>query len=150
MNNFTYSSEGIALTTSFEGLRLTAYFDIAGTPTIGYGHAGPDVHPGMSINMQEAKGLLLKDIHWAVEAVNRLVTVEINQNQFDALVDFAFNVGIGHFEESTLLRLINQGQITDAASQFDLWRYVGNTISAAIERRRAAEQKHFLKPMLTN
>ena len=150
MNNFTYSIEGIALTTSFEGLRLTAYFDIAGTPTIGYGHTGPDVHPGMSINMQEAKGLLLKDIQWAVEAVNRLVTVEINQNQFDALVDFAFNVGIGHFEESTLLRLINQGQITDAASQFDLWRYVGNTISAAIERRRAAEQEHFLKPMLTN
>jgi len=150
MNNFTYSSEGIALTTSFEGLRLTAYFDIAGTPTIGYGHTGPDVHPGMSINMQEAKGLLLKDIQWAVEAVNRLVTVEINQNQFDALVDFAFNVGSGHFEESTLLRLINQGQITEAASQFDLWRYVGNTISAAIERRRAAEQKHFLKPMLTN
>jgi lysozyme len=91
--NMNYSKNGLALTESFEGVRLTAYQDIRGVWTTGYGHTGPDVRPGMTITQAQAEQLLLADVAHAVSMVNRCVTVSLDQNQFDALVDFAFNAG---------------------------------------------------------
>jgi lysozyme len=85
-NNFTYSQNGLNLTEQFEGLRLTAYQDQVGVWTIGYGHTGPDVHAGLTITQQQANNLLMQDTQSAAAAVNRLVTVAINQDEFDALV----------------------------------------------------------------
>src|SRR5471030_674440 len=98
MQTLTYSGAGIALTKGFEGLRLKAYRDCAGVLTIGYGHTGTDVVVGLVIDEPRAEELLRNDLQEAVDCVNRSVTVEISQKQFDALVDFCFNVGCGAFE----------------------------------------------------
>ncbi len=90
---------------NWEGLRLKAYKCPAGVWTIGYGHTGPDVKPGGTITQAQADALLDKDTDDAESAVNTLVKVPLSQNQFDALVSFVFNTGIGSFKNSTLLRL---------------------------------------------
>src|ERR1700728_4930363 len=97
MNEYDYSNTGLALTQEFEGLRLTAYQDSVGVWTIGYGHTGTDVHRGLSVTQERATELLTQDVSSAVAHVNRLVTIELTQNQFDALVDFVFNAGPGNF-----------------------------------------------------
>ena len=91
-----YSKNGLDLTESFEGLSLVSYPDPAtgGEPwTIGYGHTGPDVHPGLTITQEQAEELLMQDVKKAAAAVNAKVTGDITQEEFDALVDFVFNVG---------------------------------------------------------
>lgn len=144
MHNFTYSKEGLALTEQFEGLRLTAYKDVAGLWTIGYGHTGTDVKPGMTITKEQAEALLAQDIKTAADAVNRLVTYAgMTQGQFDALVDFTFNVGVHNFEGSKLLVLINEGHLTEAANQFERWNTAGGQVVAGLLRRRMAEQRLF-------
>ena len=87
MLSFSYSAAGLAMTKQLEGLQLTAYQDQAGRWTIGYGHAGPDVHAGLTITQAQAEQLLESDLAAAVASVNRAVTSGINQNQFDALVE---------------------------------------------------------------
>ena len=145
MNNLAYSSKGLALTEQFEGLRLTAYQDSVGVWTIGYGHTGSDVHPGLAITQQQASELLLKDVASAVAAVNRLVTVPLTQNQFDALVDFVFNAGAGNLAGSTLLRDLNAGNYAGAAAQFPKWVHAGNQILPGLVARRNAELALFLQ-----
>lgn len=145
MNNLAYSSKGLTLTEQFEGLRLTAYQDSVGVWTIGYGHTGDDVHPGLTITQQQASALLLKDVASAVADVNRLVNVPLTQNQFDALVDFVFNVGGGNFASSTLLRNLNAGNYAGAAAQFPRWVHAGNQILPGLVTRRKAEQALFLE-----
>src|SRR5215469_12900903 len=88
-----YSKTGIALTERFESLRLTAYRDLTGVLTIGYGHTGPEVYEGQTITEETATGLLFQDVQVASHAVNFLVLVPLTQAEFDALVDFCFNVG---------------------------------------------------------
>ncbi len=145
MNNLAYSSKGLALTEQFEGLRLTAYQDSVGVWTIGYGHTGSDVHPGLTITQQQASDLLRKDVASAVATVNRLVSVPLTQNQFDALVDFVFNAGAGNFADSTLLRDLNAGNYAGAAAQFPRWVHAGNQILPGLVTRRNAEQALFLQ-----
>lgn len=118
VNNLTYSKQGLALTRLFEGDVLTAYQDQHGIWTIGYGHTG-GVHPGETITEHEAEALLEEDIQAAVRCVNQFVTVKLTQPEFDALVDFAFNVGAGNFRGSTLLREVNTGHFPEAAAQFN-------------------------------
>jgi lysozyme len=119
------STVGLALTKSFEGLRLTAYRDGAGVLTNGYGHTGPDVHEGQTVTEFQAEAWLRADMADAVACVNTHITVTITQGQFDALSDFAFNAGRGSLIESTLLRLVNAGKMNEAAAQFGLWTYAG-------------------------
>ena len=145
MNNLAYSNKGLALTEQCEGLRLTAYQDSVGVWTIGYGHTGADVHPGLTITQQQASALLLKDVASAVATVNRLVKVALTQNQFDALVDFVFNAGAGNFASSTLLRVLNTGDYAAAAAQFPRWVHAGNQILPGLVARRNAEQALFLE-----
>jgi len=136
------SPQGLSLTKQFEGLRLTAYQDVAGIWTIGYGHVG-NVHPGQTITDEQADSLLLADMADAISAVNRLVKVSLTQGQFDALCDFTFNVGIGNFTNSTLLRLLNAGDNAGASQQFGQWVYAGGQKVEGLMRRRAVEQAMF-------
>jgi lysozyme len=141
----TYSETGLALTRSFEGLRLTAYPDLGGVWTIGYGHTGPGVHTGLTITREQAEALLAADIARAATAVHHLVTVTITQNQFDALVDFAFNLGPTTLANSTLLRDLNSGDIPSAAAQFERWDHVRGTVVPGLLRRRKAEAALFTR-----
>jgi len=138
-----YSDKGYALTQEFEGLRLEAYQDQGGKWTIGYGHTGPDVYRGLSISAEEAIALLKQDVQMAIATVSRLVTIPITQNQFDALVDFTFNLGEGNFASSTLLRRVNVGNDIDAAREFLRWDYVAGEHNAGLARRREAESQMF-------
>ena len=144
MQTFTYSDAGIALTKGFEGLRLTAYRDCGGVLTIGHGHTGPDIVEGKTIDEAEAETLLTADLQMAVNCVNRAVTAAIAQNQFDALVDFCFNVGCGGLLNSTLLRKVNAADFAGAAAQFALWVHAGGKVVPGLVRRRKLEAEMFL------
>ena len=143
VNNLSYSDQGLALTEQFEGLQLTAYQDPVGVWTIGYGHTGSDVQPGLTITQEQASDLLLQDVAGAVAAVNRLVTIPLTQNQFDALVDFTFNVGQGNLASSTLLRELNAGNTEGAADQFLVWVYAKGVELPGLVTRRQAEAALF-------
>jgi lysozyme len=138
----TYSEEGLQLTEKFEGLRLTAYKDSVGVPTIGYGHTR-GVAMGMTCTQEQAEQWLQEDVQIAVDAVNRLVTVELTQNQFDALVDFTFNLGTGSLQNSTLLRLLNASNYTGAANEFERWDKAGGQTLPGLLKRRQAERDLF-------
>lgn len=140
----TTSPNGRALISSFEGLRLAAYKDQRGIPTIGYGHA-IGVQMGETITQPEADAFLADDLQTAEAAIARLVHVPLSQNQFDALVSFVYNVGQGNFAHSTLLDLLNQGAYAGAAQQFMKWIYTNGVVNPGLERRRLAEQKLFLE-----
>ena len=143
VNNLTYSTKGLSLTEQFEGCRLTAYQDQVGIWTIGYGHTRPDVTAGMTITIDAAQALLAKDVSSAADCVNNLVEVTLTQEEFDALVDFVFNLGAGAFRGSTMLRDLNAGDFTSAAAQFDMWDHAGGAVVAGLLRRRQAEAELF-------
>ena len=143
MANFSYSDDGFALTKKFEGLRLTAYQDQVGVWTIGYGHTGREVHGGMAISQDQADVLLHSDVASAVACVNRAVKTEISQCQFDALVDFVFNLGCARLLSSTLLRHVNAGEFDLAAAQFLVWDHAGGVVVPGLLVRREAEMAVF-------
>jgi lysozyme len=143
VNNLSYSKSGLALTEQFEGLRLTAYQDSVGVWTIGYGHTGSDVHPGLTITQMEAEALLLKDVASAARCVNQLVTIPLTQNEFDALVDFVFNLGTSAFAGSSLLRDLNAGNIARAAAEFHKWDHAGGRVLVGLLKRRLGEADLF-------
>lgn len=144
MQQFRYSEDGMMLTKAFEGLRLDAYQDVAGVWTVGYGHTGPDLLAGMTISQADADAMLWADLSTAVACVNRAVTGQISQQQFDALVDFCFNVGRGNFLQSSLLRKLNLGDHAGAAAQFLLWVNAGGKRVGGLTRRRQAEREMFV------
>lgn len=137
---------GRAFITREEGEVLKTYTCAAGVLTIGVGHTGSDVKPGLVITQAQSQALLTRDLARFEAAVNRLVTRPLAQNQFNALVSFAFNLGEGALAKSSLLRLINtqptagEFVITHA---FKLWRNVNGKPSAAIEKRRQREAALF-------
>lgn len=135
--------EGLALIKSFEGLRLKSYLCPANVWTIGYGSTGPHVRQGMVISEKQAEELLLKDIARFERAVTEMAAAP-TQNQFDALVSFAFNIGTGALKSSTLLKKHNGGRYKEAADQFLRWNRAGGTILPGLTRRRTAERKLYL------
>jgi lysozyme len=143
MNDYDYSSTGLALTRSFEGLRLEAYQDSAGVWTIGYGHTGPEIRAGQRITEAQADALLREDLACAVRCVREAVKQAVTQHQFDALVDFCFNAGRGNLLSSTLLRDVNRGDFASAVAQFGLWVHAGAQVLSGLVRRRAAEAALF-------
>lgn len=138
------SEKGLALIKQFESLRLATYKDSVGIPTIGWGHTGPEVKMGQKITQEEAVRLLRADVARFEKAVGRVVRVVLNQNQFDALVSFSFNVGAQALEDSTLLKKLNAGDVQGAADQFPRWNKAGGEVLAGLTRRRAAERSLFL------
>ncbi|MDE1161930.1 MAG: lysozyme [Acidobacteriaceae bacterium] len=133
---------GLALTKSFEGLRLKAYRDSAGVWTIGYGST-TNVRAGMVITQEEADDRLRSDMATAEHAVDIGVRVPLDQNQYDALCDFAYNIGIGNFLHSTLRELLNAGKFADAALEFSKWTKAGGKVLPGLVSRRAAEAALF-------
>jgi len=137
-----YSEAGMKLTEEFEGCRLVSYLDSVGVPTIGYGHTS-GVHLGMSCTQEQADAWLREDISLAIQSVNVLCRVPLTQGEFDALVDFDFNLGRGALGGSTLLRLLNAGDYAGAAAQFERWDMAGGKHMAGLLRRRHAEESEF-------
>lgn len=138
----TYSQNGMHLTESFESCRLMAYLDSVGVPTIGWGHTN-SVHMGMTCSQEQADQWLQEDIQSSVNAVNSMVKVQLTQQEFDALVDFTFNLGAGNLQHSTLLRLLNAGDYSSAAAEFDKWDRAGGKVMAGLLRRRESEEDMF-------
>jgi lysozyme len=148
VNNLTYSANGLALTEKFEGLKLTAYQDVTGVWTNGYGNTH-NVVPGSTITLGQAQTDLASNVEGAAYVVNTVVTVPLNQNQFDALVDFVFNLGSANLQSSTLLRLLNTGNYSGAANEFPKWNHAGGVVVQGLTNRRLAEQQLFNTPITT-
>lgn len=134
------SQTGIDLIKYFEGCKLIAYLDDSGTWTIGYGHTRV-ARSGWKINQEEAEELLRNDLMHS-EALIRGLGLSLNQNQFDALVSFVYNVGIGNLKQSTLYRLLKKDPNNFfIAYEFPKWRKSGGVILPGLERRRKAEAR---------
>jgi GH24 family phage-related lysozyme (muramidase) len=143
---------GLQLLKTWEGCRLSAYPDPAsgGDPwTIGYGHTGPEVHPGLVITQQQADAWLLSDAAVAARAIDRLVgDVAMSPRQRDALISFCFNVGAGAVEGSTLRRRLQAGEQVGKvlAEELPRWCHGPQGPMEGLRRRRAAEVRHGLLP----
>jgi lysozyme len=139
------SDEGLALIKSHEGLRLKAYQDIVGVWTIGYGHTGSDVTSGLVWDQDTCDSALRKDLTRFENCVGFLVTIPLNQNQFDALVSFCYNLGCVSLKTSTLLKLLNAGDYAGAEDEFVKWDRAGGVVVQGLLNRRQDEQKLFMK-----
>ncbi|ESA32909.1 lysozyme [Leptolyngbya sp. Heron Island J] len=137
------NASGVHLIKTFEGLRLKAYQDAVGVWTIGYGTTR-GVKPGQAISEAQAEALLKADLNRFEKAVNQTVRVSINDNQFAALVSFAYNVGSGALRSSTLIKKLNRRDIYGAANEFPRWNRAGGRVLAGLTRRRNAERALFL------
>lgn len=143
----TTNQKGVALIKSYETLRLHAYpatkaEEAQGLYTIGYGHAG--VPKGMVITEAQAEEMLKQDLAKFEKGVAEAVQVQLTPDQFAALVSLAFNIGVGAFQKSTLVRLLNKRDWAGAANQFGAWIKQGDVILEGLVLRRAAEKALFL------
>ena len=134
------SQEGLSLIKKFEGCELESYKCAAGVWTIGYGSTH-DITEGMSISQERAEMLLMEDIAEYEQAVNDLVKVNLQQNQFDALVSWTFNLGPTNLKNSTLLKVLNSSHIdwNDVPEQIKRWNKAGGKVLEGLVRRREAE-----------
>jgi lysozyme len=142
-----YSKDAESVAESFEGCELRAYHGPMDPPevwTVGYGHT-KGVTKGMTITLGKAIRFLEDDLREAEFWVNRFVTVELTQPEFDALVDFTFNVGAERFKQSTMRHLINAGRFHAAALEFEKWSFASGKRCAGLFRRRVAEETLFNK-----
>lgn len=148
---FNISQEGIDLIKRFEGLRLEAYYDVAGIITIGYGHTGSDVYEGQVISEDEAERLLRKDLQRFEDSVNAAVKAPIVQAMFDALVSLSFNIGSNAFKKSTALKRLNKEDYQGAAEAITWWNKATvngeKVVVSGLARRRAAESALFLRDL---
>lgn len=134
------SEDGLSLIELSEGFSATVYSDAAGFPTVGYGHKirpGEDFSGG--VTPAQAALILQADAAEAEAAVNELVKVPLNQNQFDALVDFTYNLGAQVLKESTLLRLLNGSNYAAVPSEIERWVYAAGEVRPGLVTRRKRE-----------
>lgn len=144
------SANGINLICGFEGLELKAYDDGVGVWTIGYGTTIVNdikVKKGDICTVEQAKSYMAQDLKKFESAVDTSVKVTITQNQFDALVSLAYNIGTGAFKSSTLLKKLNAKDYKGAAAQFDRWNRAGGKVMQGLVNRRAKERKLFEKAL---
>ena len=139
------SAAGLATVKEFEGLRLKAYKCPASVWTIGYGHTSaagaPIVTPELVITKDEAEEVLARDMEQYEEGVRKYVKVDLTQGQFDALVDFAYNAGVGALQKSTLLKKVNAEKFDEVPAEFMKWTKGGGKELPGLVRRRRAEVK---------
>jgi lysozyme len=151
------SANGLKIIKNFEGLSLSAYRDVAGVWTIGYGstryHDGRSVKPGDVLASQlQADALLKNTLGEYEQAVNHDVKVALSQNQFDALVSFTYNLGTGALKSSTMLVKLNEGNYQEAAGHFLAWDKITDPKTGAkitcetLVERRQQESRLFLLP----
>lgn len=136
-----------------EGIRFKPYKDIAGIWTVCAGITGPDVVLGKTYTQRECDLLLQKHIKHAASAVDKAVKVEIPASMRAAMYSFTFNAGVGAFQKSTMLKLINQGRLHDACNELNKWVYYRNPktgkreVSKGLKNRRAVEFKYCVKEL---
>jgi GH24 family phage-related lysozyme (muramidase) len=143
---------GLKFIADNEGFSEVVYNDSAGHPTIGYGHKiiPQDVHYyGVleTVSTELALEILHHDVAIAENYVGNLVDVALNQNQFNALVDFCYNCGSGNFQKSTLLKLLNNNHYDQAAEEFLKWDIAGGQVVQGLLNRRQREKDLFLSPV---
>ena len=146
------SEKGLAMIEKFEGCLLKASNKLDGVWTIGYGQTGryygKRVRRGMTTTKAEAHAWLRDhSIKTYEDAVTQAVKVPLNQNQFDALVSFTYNVGVGALKQSTTLRRLNAGDYTGAADALTMWTKCNGKVLAGLVRRRKEERALFLTPV---
>ena len=139
--------EGLELIKAQEGFRSRAYRDPVGVWTIGYGHTSmagpPHVRAGLEISQSEGENILRRDVERFASGVRRLLTRSLSDRQFSALVSFAYNVGLGNFERSSVLRAVNAGNFEAVPRRLSLWVKAGGRTLPGLIRRRAAEAALF-------
>lgn len=142
----TMSQEGQKVLKYFESCKLTAYWDAHGKVwTVGWGHVGPDVHEGLTITRAQADQLLRMRLSTEfVPGVLAVIRRSMAQHELDAMVDLAYNIGVGAFQASTLVRKFNAGDITGASNEFVRWNRSGGEILLGLRRRREADRALFL------
>ena len=142
------SAKGYDMIKFFEGLKLQAYLDTGGVWTIGYGTIkypnGTRVKKNDTCTEPQALKWLINDSKWVDACLDKHIKVKLNQNQFDALASFVYNIGETAFVKSTMLSLINANNLNDAALQFDRWVNDNGKRIQGLVNRRSAEKKHFL------
>lgn len=143
------SPSGVDLICNFEGLELEAYDDGVGVWTIGFGTTkypnGIRVKKGDTCTLDQARVYMQHDLKVFERAVRESILVPLNQNQFDALVSLAYNIGTNAFKNSTLVKRLNEGNYKAAANQFDVWVNAGGKRMEGLVKRRAREKALFLK-----
>lgn len=137
------NQKGVDLIKQYEGCCLRSYLCPAGILTIGYGHTGPDVKKGQVISKDEAERLLQQDLLKFSKCVADRVKVTITDNQFAALVSFAYNLGLGSLYTSTLLKLLNRGDFSGTSMEFMKWNKAGGKVLAGLTKRRNSERELF-------
>ena len=140
--NMETSKTGLDLIKHFEGCELYAYKCPAGVWTIGYGHT-KGVEPGMQITEQDAEDMLKEELIEYESYINDLVTVGLNQHQFDAMVSWVYNLGAGNLKASTLLKVLNAGDYAGVPEQMLRWNKAGGKVLEGLTRRRQAEADLF-------
>lgn len=140
------SQKGINLIKEFEGCQLKAYRDPVGIWTIGFGHTA-GVYEGQTITQEQAENILRSDLGIYENGVETAVKVVINQNQFDALVSFTYNLGVGALKTSDLLKKVNTNDFNGAANEFGRWVNAGGQVLQGLVRRREAERQLFILPV---
>ena len=137
------SPNGIALIKSFESCKLCTYKDQAGINTIGWGQTGPFVTPELTITQDQADAWLSQHVDTVATGLSRMIHTPLNQNQFDALCSWAYNVGLGNAASSSIIMLINQGHLSMVPAHLMQWNKItvdGQKIpDAGLTRRRLAE-----------
>lgn len=137
---------GYSMIQEHEGLRTSAYLDPVGIPTICYGHTGPEVRLGLKYTVAQCDDILKQDIAKHRAGLSKCVRVPLNQNQWDGLTSFAFNVGVSRACGSTLVKKVNQQDFAGAAAEFPKWKYAGGRVLPGLVRRRADEAELFMRP----
>jgi lysozyme len=137
------SERCLNLIKEYEGCMLKAYLCPALVWTIGYGQTGKDIVEGLVWTQEQADNALASTVTKFTDGVTSLLKVPVTQNQFDALVSFAYNVGLGSLAKSTLLKLLNSGDYSAASKEFSRWNKAGGVVLEGLKRRREAERQLF-------
>lgn len=137
----------VASVAVWEGTEYKPYYDVVGVLTVCNGYTGADIVPGKTYGKQECDSLLKKEITEHGMGVLKCTKVPLNQNQYDAYTSFTYNVGVGAYCKSTLLKKLNSGDYTGACNELSRWNKAGGKAYKGLTRRREAERNLCLKPM---
>lgn len=141
------SASLISMISKHEGTETKPYKDVVGVLTVCNGHTGPDIIPGKTYSKQECDALLKKDISVHSEGLLKCTNVPLNQNQYDAFVSFTFNVGVGAYCKSTLVKKLNAGDYVGACNELSKWDKSGGKVYRGLTKRREEERKLCLTPV---
>jgi lysozyme len=143
------TEDGLALIRTAEGFRDTAYRDSTGVWTIGYGHTSmagaPEVTDGLTITPEQGEQMLAADVAQVADGLRRILTRQLTDTQFSALVSFAYNVGIGNAAKSSVLKAVNSGDFAAVPRRLQVWVNAGGKTLPGLVKRRAAEAELFMK-----